>query len=125
MNDVFLDLNQKSKQEKEKIFKKAYSFCFEWWVDILDCQISSFRKRINMTFDDAILNLNESSSYFFVIRFPPSLEKPYIELGYRTMTSVDYSLWINVNIKYLEKFKSDFLDIDKAYTSLKEYQKGE
>ncbi len=46
MNDVFLDLNQKSKQEKEKIFKKAYSFCFEWWVDILDCQISSFRKRI-------------------------------------------------------------------------------
>lgn len=125
LQDVFLDINNKSKQEKEDIFRKAYELSYKWWVDILDCSKSCYRQTILMSFEDAIKRIAFDPHCVFIIRIPVTQEDPYIETGYRDMQGFnpDYFLWIHVDKNDLSEFDDYFSDIDKAYNIIKEYYK--
>lgn len=69
---------------------------YEWRVDVLDCDKSYSRQRIEMSFED-ILKILDSSSHFFIIhRRGYSNWDFHIKIGFRSMTAIDYFLWIHL-----------------------------
>jgi hypothetical protein len=100
--DIFYDINKFSLKKKIEILKETKDLSFYWWVDILDCNDSIRRRRINISFDDALSKCDEKTLYFFIHRRGYELWKEKneiiggwrLEVGYRTMTEPDYFLWI-------------------------------
>ena len=86
-------------EQKRNICQFAYENCFNWWVDILDCSISFCRQRIDMTFEEAMKKLDETSLFFMIHR---NLDpENHLEVGFRTGASVEYFLWLQVDPKYI------------------------
>ena len=88
-----------SRDQQIDIMQYAKSICSEWWVDELCCSKSWARKKIEMSWKDAIDYFRNAKGfcYFSVIkrRFT---EPCYFEIGYRLDNgSRDLFLWINIS----------------------------
>lgn len=92
-----------SLKDKYDICYRAKELCDKWWVDILDCNESFCRQKIEMSFEDIMAKLTPKC-HFSIIHRNNSMED-YLEIGFSTMNQgPDYFLWINLDIKYLEEF---------------------
>jgi hypothetical protein len=86
-------------EQKRDICQLAYESCFNWWVDTLDCSISFHRKRIDLTFEEIMEKLDETSLFFMIHR---NLDpENHLEVGFRTGSDVEYFLWLQVDPKFI------------------------
>jgi hypothetical protein len=93
--DIFYKTRELSLSQKIALIKDCKEICFHWWTDKLDCTQSFARQRIDMTFEE-IMNKFDNSAHFVVIdrEFCPFDETKHFEIGFRTMSAIDYFLWI-------------------------------
>lgn len=99
--DIFYDTSGLTHGQQETLLRKSYSICSEWWLDKLDCSVSWARQRVpGATFEDAMSHFSDGA--FFVVihrRQILMIDKPYLEVGFRSMEHVDYFLWIIVPLE--------------------------
>lgn len=99
--DIFYDINKLSLKKKEALLREAKGMSIRWWVDALDCTKSMLRKTVEMPFDEAMKKISHALCVFIHRRGYDNWQW-YLETGFRTMTSPDYFLWINVNQTEIE-----------------------
>lgn len=104
-NDIFYNIRHLTLSEKVMILNEAYTLRERWWVDILDCNISFARQKIEMSFEDIILKFYEKAH--FVVIHRKSFEH-YGEIGFCTLKSPEYFLWINLSVEKLQYIVSKF-----------------
>ena len=99
--DIFYDTSGLTHGQQEALLRKAYSICSEWWLDKLDCSVSWARQRVpDASFEDAMSHFVDNA--FFVVihrRQILMIDKPYLEVGFRSMEHIDYFLWIIVPLE--------------------------
>ena len=96
----------------EEICRDAYSKCYKWWVDEIDCNTSWARQEINMPIEDIINLIYEESIHFTIIHrrgFKKENEKQYgnkwhIEIGFSALGPKNIFLWTNLEEDYLPYF---------------------
>jgi len=113
--DIFYKINDLPLQEKKNLMTECKEICFNYWIDKLDCNESFARQKANMTFDEVMEKCDKKTHFVFIDReYYPIDEKKHFEVGFRTMSTIDYFLfmWIeddaiqNIIKKYnLEKMK--------------------
>lgn len=100
---TFYNIDTISIQKKKKIINEALSVCYEWHVDKLDCSESFRRQRIEMSFENIVLKL-KNSSHFTIIHRRNIYDGEYGEIGFCQMEKgITYFLWIFITISELEK----------------------
>ncbi|MBL7077728.1 MAG: hypothetical protein ISS31_09675 [Kiritimatiellae bacterium] len=96
---LFYDTIKVSREEQERLLRKAHSICSEWWFDKLDCSESYMRQKVEgVSFEAAMAHFGERALMNVIHRraFVP-LNTPHLEVGFRSMENpVDYFLWIIV-----------------------------
>lgn len=94
------EINRFGPDVQIELFKKAYELRKDFWLDILDCNISIARQKVkNATFEDALSHFNSNAISSMVVRddFRPNRNK-YFEIGFRSMgRHVDHFLYIIVD----------------------------
>ena len=109
-NDIFYDVLNLPLKTKIDIINYAYAKNYNFWVDKLDCNIGFARQTFDMSFDDIMKKFNDKC-HFSVIRrrgWTDLTPKFYGEIGFRTMTSVDYFLWLYVSLENFTKLIKKF-----------------
>ena len=93
--DTFYNTQELTLSQKTALINDCVNICFRWWIDKLDCSDSPTRQRIEMSFEE-IMNKFTNSAHFVVIDrdFYPMDGKKHFEIGFSTMTSIDYLLFI-------------------------------
>ena len=93
--DIFYNTKDLSFTQRIELLRDCKEVCYTWWIDKLDCSVSYARQRIDMSFGDIIAKF-DNSAHFSVIdrKYSPSDAIKYFEIGFRTMNTVDYFLWI-------------------------------
>lgn len=91
---------------KKKLLIESKDLSYHWWVDILDCSKSIRRQEIKMSFEDILNYLKKDSHFVFIHRRSPYEE--YIEVGFSTMKTPSYFLWVYCDIRYLSYFISKY-----------------
>jgi len=83
------------------LFKKAYELRKDFWLDILDCNISFARQKVkDATFEDALEYFNNNAISTMILRndYCLSGDDKYLEIGFRSMgRGVDHFLYIIVD----------------------------
>ena len=102
-HDIFYDINKQSLSTIKSILKEAYESCYSWHVDILDSS-SPRRKEIEMSFEDIMKKCTRRTHYVFIHRRGFTNWKWCLEVGFRSMTTPEYFLWINLEQEQKEKF---------------------
>jgi hypothetical protein len=105
-------------KQKRIILEDAYSKCYTWWVDKLDCSISWSRQKTEISFDEIIKMLDKKCHFTIIHRrgFYPKdqnnkddYSRWYLEFGFNTMTPISYYLWIKCEQEllpyFIEKYK--------------------
>lgn len=96
--DIFYNIRHLTMSEKVMILNDAFAVNERWWVDILDCNISFARKKIEMSFEDIMLKFHEKAHFVVIHR------KGYEicgEIGFCTLKSPEYFLWIHLSVENL------------------------
>ena len=107
MAHIFYKTDQLNISRKKSILLDAKERSTKWWVDILDCNKSFYRERIEMDFDDILKKLDAQSHFVFVVRDTPDKGK-YIEAGFSTLFAPSYFLWIECSLDQLEFFEAKY-----------------
>lgn len=116
--DIFYDLSHLSFDEKVGLLKYSKSICNDWWVDKLDCSESFGRQTIDMDFDEILEKCNESCIFNVIYRRGMEEWKDTksifrtqnwaIEVGFTTMESISYYLWIYIDENKLDEIIEKF-----------------
>ena len=99
--------NDLSIPQKIELLTEAKEKSYKWWVDILDCNKSFARQKIEMEFEDIVSKLTDNS-HFTVIHRHDYIDKEYLETGFSTMEDPAYFLWICCSIDTLPHFISKY-----------------
>lgn len=111
--DIFYNTESLSLEDKKTILEDAKAMAYHWWVDILDCNVSMARQKINMDWNDIVLKLDNRCFFSIIYRKgyedQRSDKKWFInhwclEIGFCTMKSPEYYLWILVDEKEVDSF---------------------
>jgi len=99
---VFYKTYQMSLENKINFLKDAYKLKTDFWVDVLDCKISSRRQRIKMSFEEILKKFNNECHFVIINRYSIMSEERYGETGFSTMTDPDYFLWVYFSLEDLK-----------------------
>ncbi len=102
--DIFYDDTHLSVQQKIELMRNAKEQSYEWWVDILDCSKSYSRQRIEMSFEDILKKFDNNSHFVIIHRRGYRNWDFHVEIGFRSMTGIDYFLWIHLKEDKLSYF---------------------
>jgi hypothetical protein len=95
--DIFLDVSGINLESKKNILHDAFAVNTEWWVDILDCSVSFYRIYVDMSFEDVLLKLDDSSHFVTILRTGKHRGcDNYGEIGFSTMKTPSHFLFIHV-----------------------------
>ena len=95
--DIFYNTQELTLAQKIALIKDCMEICFNWWADKLYCSVSLARQRIDFTFEEIMAKFNDDAHFVVVDRNYHLLdEKKHFEIVFRTMTCIDYFLWIQV-----------------------------
>ena len=98
-NSIFYKICHLTMSERVIILNEAYTLHENWWVDILDCNISFARKRIDMSFEDIMLKFYEKAHFVVIHRKGFG---QYGEIAFCTLKSPEYFLWIHLSEEKLQ-----------------------
>lgn len=105
--NICYDTRELSVDQKKDYCRKAKEICYEWWVDKLDCRESFFRQKVEMTFEEIIEMLDNSSHFTIIWRHRVDQEN-FLEVGFCTIAKEpEYFLWIKVDKKHIPEFTQD------------------
>jgi hypothetical protein len=104
VDDIFYETSSLTYEQKTRLLKEAKQLCRLWWVDILDCSKSFARQRAEMSFDEIMARFEEDSHFVFINRKGFKPDGYVLETGFRTMSRVDYFLWIHLDEKHISRF---------------------
>ena len=111
--DLFYDTDDLSPLDKIKIIQNAFDVKSEWRVDKLDCSKSFARQKIEMSFPDIMEKFNNNAHFVVIHRKGFSSEEHIGEVAFRTMSEIEYFLWIYLSVsqlnKIIEKYKLKLL----------------
>lgn len=93
-HDIFYKIDELALEKRIELLREAKEKAYEWWVDILDCDVSFRRQQVEMAFEEALKKCESTTYCFFIHRRGYENWKRHLEVGFRTMTSPDYFLWI-------------------------------
>ena len=95
MRDIFYDTRDLSLEQKIAILKDCKEICFRWWTDKLDCSVSFARQSIDMTFEEIMEKFDKKAHFVVIDRaFFPIDKKKHFEIGFSTMSGIDYFLFL-------------------------------
>jgi len=95
--DIFYNTRELTLAQKIALIKDCMEICFNWWTDKLDCSESWARQRVDLTFEEIMGKFNDEAHFVVIDRKYYFLnEKKHFEIAFRTMTAIDYFLWILV-----------------------------
>lgn len=97
-HNIFYETHHLSLADKVMLLNDAFAINERWWVDILDCNISFARQKIELSFDDIMLKFHKKAHFVVIHR------KGYEicgEIGFCTLKSPEYFLWIHLSIENL------------------------
>ena len=84
--DIFYNTKNLSLTQKIELLRDCKEVCYTWWVDKLDCSVSTSRQQIEMDFDEVIEKFDESAHFVVVDRdFYPVDSVKHFEIAFRTM----------------------------------------
>lgn len=104
MNNVHYDATQVSKDEFIRVMSDAHDACRRWWFDKLDCSESVCRQRVEgISFEDAVSYFQQDDAIPVAVeRRGDFLDEPYSEIGFHTMSSPSFLLWIIIDAGFVE-----------------------
>ncbi len=91
---------------RRRLCERAKDLCEYWWADVLDCSKSFRRQRVEMPWED-ILGKLDAQTHFVAIR-RDFFDPPVFEIGFSTMRSPDYFLWIHVALSKMHILTDEF-----------------
>ena len=95
--DTFYNTRELNLEQKIALLNDCKAVCLRWWVDKLDCSISICRQAVEMTFEEITQKLSNKSHFVVIDRkFHMKGENKYFEIGFCTMTNIEYFLFIHV-----------------------------
>lgn len=103
--DIFYDISRLPLDKIKELLWESYRMSYYWRVDILK---RIMRESIEMSIEDAMDKCDDETAYFFVQRRGYPNWEQRLEIGYRTMKSPDYFLWINLTVDKKEYFISKY-----------------
>lgn len=105
--DTFYNTDTLSTDKKIELMEEAKGLCNEWWVDELDCNKSWSRRKIEMSWEDAIERFRNVKGFCFFTIIKRQAFDNHFEVGYRIQDNHrDLFLWIIVP----EKFSESLID---------------
>lgn len=105
--NIFYNINSLPQKEKIELLNDAKELSYRWHVDILDCKVSFYRKKIDMSFSSILSLCNKNRSHFvFAHRVTP--RENYLEIGFSTLRDPSYFLWIYVNQYYKKELLNKY-----------------
>ncbi len=97
-NHIFYDVKHLSLKEKKKICVDAKKRCYDWRVDILDCNRSWRRQAVKMPFKEILKKLTNSCHFVIIHRRGYKndiFNKWYLEIGFCELSgNPEHFLWI-------------------------------
>ena len=108
MNHIFYNTQDLPLVGKTSLLKYAHELSYDWRVDILNCNISFARRKIEMDFETVLKKLDDSCHFSVIHRFDVLKESEYGEVGFCTMKGIDYYLWIYLTVADLEKIINQY-----------------
>jgi len=106
-NDIFYDINNLALDKIIELLNEAKKISYDWWVDVLDVNISFARQKIEMSFKDVLKRIDDNTHFVFIHRKGHPAWEHRLEIGFRTMEAKDHFLFI-----YVDKEKERYF-IDK------------
>jgi hypothetical protein len=102
--DTFYNTRRLPLTQKIELLKDCKEVCYTWWVDKLDCSVSTSRQQIEMDFEEIIKKFDEFAHFVVVDRDFFSVDEiKHFAIAFRAMTVLDYFLWIRVEDKKMQK----------------------
>lgn len=108
MNHIFYNTQDLSLAGKTSLLKYAYELSYDWRVDILNCNISFARRKIEMDFETVLKKLDDTCHFTVIHRFNVIKKNENGEVGFSTMNEIDYFLWIYLTVADLEKIINQY-----------------
>ena len=97
-----------SLEDKIDLLKDAKEASYSWQIDILDCNVSFARQKIEMEFEEALKKCSTESFLSVIHRRGYEERKWHLEVCLSTMTSPDYFLWIFVPEDKIEELVNKY-----------------
>ena len=82
MAHIFYNTSDVSLSTKLDILVDAQEYCYDWWVDMLDCSVSPTRQLIEMEFGDILEEFDNQSHFSVILRNDQT--DSYGEIGFRS-----------------------------------------
>lgn len=100
MQSIHYNATQTPKEEFIQLLKEGHKICFNWWFDKLDCSQSVRRQRVeNISFEETLKYYNQDAVPIVVERPEIFRDPPYLEIGFHTLKSPSYFLWILIKLE--------------------------
>jgi hypothetical protein len=104
---VFYDIEKIKLADRKKVINDALAVSESWNVDELDCSKSFRRQQVEMSFEDIMKKFNKSC-HFTVIHRKYFTGEEYGEVGFSTMESPSYFLWIYTSVADLQTIATNY-----------------
>ncbi len=106
--NIFYDTSDLNLDDKRNVLNDAFHMdSTKWHVDVREPGEIA-RKKIDMSFDDILKKLEEEHHFVIIVRMSPLVEgyaqETYLEIGFSTLTSPSYFLWMFLDIEKLGHF---------------------
>jgi len=107
--DKTYDLTNKTLIELLSIMKDAYLHNYNWWIDMLHCDVSFRRMKVNMDLNTISKIIDDTTMFSFIHRKSIFKDKECFEFGFRhSIDKVEYFLWILLSpeegLKLIDKY---------------------
>ncbi len=105
--DVFYRTGHLGVKAKKQFLRDARDKSIRWWTDILDCNESWARQKIDMPFTDILGKLTQKCHFVFIIRNMSFVyeQNQFLEIGFCTLAhKPEYFLFIHCEIEHLDYF---------------------
>jgi len=99
--NTFYDLEDMTIDETKQFMIDAHDVSYRWWFDELDCSESWCRQLVkDISFEETLTYIDERCHPCCIYRQQPHADRmdlDNIEIGFRSMRSPDYFLWIMID----------------------------
>lgn len=109
MKHIFYNTEKLTLEQRVGIVNYAKEKSVKWWVDILDCDVSCKRERMDMSYEDIMNKFDIKSHFTIVSRYDIFKKEYYGEVGFCTLKTPDHFLWVYIEngvfSEFIKKFK--------------------